>query len=97
VKAEKKERGIDDSGAIDWYESLEPTLLKVGAISLAPSTVADKSAGLAFHYSPYAVGPYAEGSYTVFVPWQIFKAHLSSLGLAIFGGDRPANPKAGSE
>lgn len=97
VKAEKKERGIEDSGDIDWYQGLEPTLLKVGAISLAPSTVTDKSAGLAFHYSPYAVGPYAEGSYTVFVPWETFKAHLSPQGLAIFGGDRPANTKHGSE
>lgn len=97
VKAEKKERGIDDSGAIDWYKEVKPTLLKVGAISLAPSTIAGKSAGLAFHYSPYAVGSYVEGSHTVFVSWETFKAHLSPLGLAIFGGDRPANTKPGSE
>ncbi len=93
VKAEKKARGIADSGGIDWYEGVAPALLKIGAISLAPSTVAGKSAGLAFHYSPYAVGPYAEGSYTVFVPWEAFKAHLSPQGLAIFGGDRPPDTK----
>jgi hypothetical protein len=90
VKAEKKERGIDDSGTIDWYKGVEPTLLKVGAVSLAPSTIADKSAGLKFHYSPYAVGPYAEGPYTVFVPWETFKAYLSPQGLAIFAGNQPS-------
>lgn len=93
VKTEKKERGIDDSGVIDWYKGIEPTLLKVGAVSLAPSTIADKSAGLDFHYPPYAVGPYAEGSYTVFVPWEAFKAYLSSQGLAVFAGKRPPDAK----
>jgi hypothetical protein len=95
VKAEKKERGIDDSGSIDWYKGIEPTLLKVGSVSLAPSTVAGKSAGLDFHYPPYAVGAYAEGSYVVFVPWDAFKAHLSPQGAAIFAGDKPSETKTG--
>jgi hypothetical protein len=68
---------------------VEPTLLKIGPISLAPSTDADKSSGLTFHYSPYAVGAYAEGPYTVFVPWTAFQSHLSPEGAAIFGGQRP--------
>jgi hypothetical protein len=93
VKAEKKARDIYDAGSIDWYKGIEPTLLKVGAVSLAPSTVADKSAGLDFHYPPYAVGPYAEGSYTVFVPWEAFKAYLSPQGVAIFAGDKPPETK----
>jgi hypothetical protein len=93
VKAEKKVRGIDDSDTIDWYKDVEPTLLKVGAVSLAPSTIADKSAGLEFHYSPYAVGPYAEGPYTVFVPWETFKAYLSPQGLAILAGNQPSDAK----
>jgi hypothetical protein len=93
VKAEKKARGVDDSGVIDWYKDVKPTLLKVGAISLAPSATAGKSSGLEFHYSPYAVGPYAEGPYTVFVPWETFKAHLSPQGLAIFAGKRPPGAK----
>ena len=97
VKAEKKERGIDDAGSIDWYKGIEPTLLKVGAVSLAPSTVADKSAGLDFHYPPYAVGPYAEGPYTVFVPWETFKAYLSPQGLAIFAGNKAPETKTGSK
>jgi len=88
VKAEKEARGIDDAGGIDWYKGIEPTLLKVGAVTLAASTESGKSSGLEFHYSPYAVGPYVEGSFVVFVPWQTFKAYLSPQGAAIFAGDR---------
>lgn len=95
VKAEKKARGVEDSG--DWQRSIEPKLLKIGAISLAPSTVAGKSAGLDFHYPPYAAGAYAEGSYVVLVPWETFKAHLSPEGAAIFAGQRPPEPKTDSK
>jgi len=72
-------------------DGAQPSLLKIGPISLAPSTEAGKSSGLTFHYSPYAVGAYAEGPYTVFVPWTAFEAHLSAQGAAIFGGQRPEN------
>ena len=97
VKAEKKARGIDDAGSIDWYKGIAPSLLKVGAVSLAPSTIAEKSAGLDFHYPPYAVGPYAEGSYTVFVPWEAFKAYLSPQGATIFAGHKPPETKTDSK
>ncbi len=97
VKAEKTARGVDDSGAIDWYNGIQPTLLKIGPVSLAPSTLPDKSAGLAFHYPPYAVGPYAEGSYSVFVPWETFKPYLSPQGLAIFAGNKPPETKTDSK
>ena len=70
-------------------DGIQPSLLKIGPISLAPSTEAGKSSGLTFHYSPYAVGAYAEGPYTVFVPWTAFQSHLSPEGAAIFGGQRP--------
>lgn len=70
-------------------DGVPPSLLKIGPISLAPSTEAGKSAGLTFHYSPYAVGAYAEGPYTVFVPWTAFQQYLSPQGAAIFGGQRP--------
>jgi hypothetical protein len=68
---------------------IEPSLLKIGPVTLAPSTEPGKSAGLTFHYSPYAVGAYAEGPYTVFVPWTAFRNYLSPQGLATFGGQRP--------
>lgn len=70
-------------------DGIKPSLLKIGPVTLAPSTEPGKSAGLTFHYSPYAVGAYAEGPYTVFVPWTAFRTRLSAEGAAIFGGERP--------
>jgi hypothetical protein len=90
LKAEKKARGIDDPDN-SWTSGVEPKLLRIGAVELAPSTEAGKSAGLVFNYSPYAVGSYAEGSYEAFVPWTALKPYLSQEGMAIFGGNRPAD------
>lgn len=95
VKAEKKARKVEDDGS--WQHGIEPKLLQIGAMSLAPSTIAGKSAGLDFHYSPYAVGSYAEGSYIVFVPWEAFKAHLSPQGTTIFAGNKPPETKTDSK
>jgi hypothetical protein len=53
-------------------------------LMLAPSTEADKSSGLTFHYPPCAVGPYAEGQYIAFVPWESLKPHLTPEGFEDF-------------
>jgi uncharacterized protein YndB with AHSA1/START domain len=89
LKAEKKKRGVEQTADIDWYKSVEPKLLRIGAVTLVPSTEADKSSGLTFHYPPYAVGPYVEGGYVAFVPWEKLKPYLTPEGAAIFGGARP--------
>jgi hypothetical protein len=89
LKAEKKKRKIEDQPGIDWFQNIEPSLLKIGPVVLAPSTEAGKSSGLTFNYAPYAVGPYAEGFYRAFVPWQSFGQYLSPEGIAIFAGERP--------
>jgi len=88
LEAEKKKRGAEgtDQSAI---EAIEPKLLKIGPVSLAPSTEQGKSSGLTFHYSPYAVGSYAEGEYIAFVPWETLKPYLTPEGARIFGGARP--------
>jgi hypothetical protein len=70
-------------------DGIKPRLLELGPVTLVPSTEAGKSSGLTFHYSPYAVGPYVEGPYTVFVSWTAFKQFLSPQGVALFGGERP--------
>ncbi|HVV40236.1 MAG TPA: RsiV family protein [Nitrobacter sp.] len=91
LKTEKKKRGVDEAAeGTDWYKDLKPDLLKIGAVTLTPSTEAGKSAGLSFHYPPYAVGPYAEGQYVAFLPWRSLKPYLSAEGDRIFGGARPA-------
>ncbi|WP_035966751.1 RsiV family protein [Bradyrhizobium sp. YR681] len=89
LKAEKKKRDTSETATDEWFKSVEPSLLKIGAVTLAPSTEAGKSSGLTFHYPPYAVGPYAEGEYVAFVPWETLKPYLTSEGTRIFGGARP--------
>ena len=86
---EKKKRDSSETATAEWFKGVEPKLLKIGAVTLAPSTEAGKSSGLAFHYPPYAVGPYAEGEYVAFVPWEALKPYLSPEGQRIFDGSRP--------
>ena len=89
LNLEKKKRDANDTATAEWYKGVEPKLLKIGAVTLAPSTEAGKSSGLTFHYPPYAVGPYAEGEYVAFVPWETLKPYLTPEGTKIFGGARP--------
>jgi hypothetical protein len=89
LNVEKKKRDASETATAEWYRDLKPTLLKIGAVTLAPSTVSGKSSGLTFHYPPYAIGPYAEGEYVAFVPWETLKPYLTPEGTKIFGGARP--------
>ncbi len=89
LKVEKKKRDSSETATAEWFKDLQPKLLKIGAVTLAPSTEAGKSSGLTFHYPPYAVGPYVEGEYVAFVPWETLKPYLSAEGARIFGGSRP--------
>ena len=67
-------------------EGIKPKILGLGPLTLAPSTETGKS-------SPYGVGPYVEGPYTVFVQWTKFQQYLSPQGAALFGGERPKDDK----
>lgn len=95
LNAEKKKRDAGDTATAEWYKGLEPKLLKIGAVTLAPSTISGKSSGLTFHYPPYAVGPYAEGEYVAFVPWATLQPYLTPVGTTIFGGARPKGDEDG--
>jgi Protein of unknown function (DUF3298) len=97
LNIEKKKRDATETATAEWYKSLEPKLLKIGAVTLAPSTETDKSSGLTFHYPPYAVGPYAEGEYVAYVPWETLKPYLTPEGLKIFGGARPKGDDDGPQ
>ncbi len=89
LKAEKEKRGTSETATDEWFKEVAPSLLKIGAVTLAPATEAGKSSGLTFHYPPYAVGSYAEGGYVAFVPWETLKPYLTAEGTRIFGGTRP--------
>lgn len=99
LAVEKKARDIEvaDPDTDHDLSAVKPKLLDIGALALAPSTAQGKSSGLLAHFSPYAVGPYVEGSYTVFVPWGSFQAYLSPEGIAIFGGERPKDDEKRDE
>jgi hypothetical protein len=89
LKTEKKRRDASETATAEWFKSLQPRLIGIGAVTLAPSTEAGRSSGLTFHYPPYAVGPYAEGEYAAFVSWETLKPYLTPEGARIFGGARP--------
>ncbi|MBR1127061.1 RsiV family protein [Bradyrhizobium iriomotense] len=89
LRDEKKKRDTSETATDEWFKGVEPSLLRIGAVTLAPSTEAGKSSGLTFHYPPYAVGPYAEGEYVAFVPWETLKPYLTAEGARVFGGARP--------
>jgi Protein of unknown function (DUF3298) len=89
LRVEKKKRETSETATDEWFKGVEPSLLKIGAVTLAPSTEAGKSSGLSFHYPPYAVGPYAEGEYVAFVPWEALKPFLTAEGARIFAGALP--------
>jgi hypothetical protein len=97
LNTEKNKRDSSETATAEWYKGLEPKLLKIGAVTLAPSTVSGKSSGLTFHYPPYAVGPYAEGEYVAFVPWQTLESCLTPEGMKIFGGARPRSDDDGTQ
>jgi Protein of unknown function (DUF3298) len=89
LTVEKKKRDSESTPTDEWLKGVEPKLTRIGAVALAPSTEAGKTSGFIFYFPPYAVGPYAEGQYAAFVPWETLKPYLAPEGLRIFGGARP--------
>jgi len=91
LAAEKKSRDIEvkDPDTDEALSAVKPSLTNIGGVALAPSSEAGKSSGLICYFSPYAVGAYVEGDYTVFIPWTAFKDTLSAEGAALFSGERP--------
>lgn len=59
------------------------------AYALAPSNEAGKFGGLYVYYDPYAVGSYAEGSYTLTIQQQVFAEDMKPEFKALFGGTAP--------
>jgi hypothetical protein len=97
LSIEKKKRDSSETATAEWYKDLEPKLLKIGAVTLAPSSESGKSSGLTFHYPPYVVGPYVEGEYVAFVSWETLKPYLTPEGAKIFGGARPKGDGDGTQ
>jgi len=90
LAAAKKAR----TGHVDYTGDFTacPPLKGLEAV-LAPSTTAGKAGGLTVLFSPYMVGPYAEGTYEIAVPLAAFRAALAPLYAGEFDG-APAPAKA---
>lgn len=87
---EKKKRDVPiDEETERWLEPIKADFSTLGAPSLAPSNAAGRASGITFHFSPYGVGPYAEGSYTAFVPFSSLAPYLTDEAKKIFGGEWP--------
>jgi hypothetical protein len=66
--------------------------LEEAKVGLAPSTESNKFAGMFVYYDAYAVGPYAEGSYALALPHEIFVEDLRPEYKALFGGKLAGEP-----
>ncbi|RDV02198.1 RsiV family protein [Undibacter mobilis] len=99
LAVEKKARDIEvaNPDTDQWISAVKPKITDIGGIALAPSTEAGRSSGFVVYFSPYAVGPYAEGEFIVFIPYTAFQSALSPAGLALFGGTRPKSDEAFDE
>lgn len=76
-----------------WLGDLTASAESFGAFTLAPSTEAERSGGLIFHFDPYAVGAYAEGDYRVLVPQSVFRAYLTAEWAGVFAGEPDVSPE----
>lgn len=66
--------------------------LEEAKIALAPSTEANKFGGLFVYYDAYAVGSYAEGSYSLALPHEVFAEDLRPEYRTMFGGKVAGEP-----
>lgn len=89
LAAEKKKRDVPFDLGDMWFKDWKPDFESFGQPSLAPSTEAGKASGVTFHFSPYEVGPYAEGDYVAFVPASALMPLLTPEAQKLFGGKRP--------
>lgn len=92
LAAARRKEGLDVAAdpATDYgLKNVEAKIDKLGAPSLAPSTVPGKASGLTFHFSPYAVAGFAAGVQVAFVPAQAIVPLLKPGLRPLFGGDRP--------
>lgn len=76
-----------------WQEDARKTLAlptpsdMASVVTLVPSTEPGKAGGLAFHFAPYELGPYAMGTFSFTVPQEVFRPHLTIEATGLFGGD----------
>jgi Protein of unknown function (DUF3298) len=69
-----------------WLAPLAPEVDAFPGFTLMANQSGEAAGGLMFHFEPYEVGSYAEGSYDVPVPLSVFDAYLTEDWAAVFDG-----------
>lgn len=69
-----------------WLASLAADAGAFPGFTLIPNQAGDAAAGLMFHFEPYVVGSYVEGSYSVPVPLSVFADFLGPDWSDVFDG-----------
>ncbi len=100
LMAQKRERmgdGLSDDEY--WREDIiyatAPDAENFALFTLVPSGDPERAGGIELHYAPYAVGPYAQGSFHVVIPQAEFAAYVAPDFAGLFSG-APA-PGAGTQ
>ncbi len=76
---------FDPEGDV-FLADVRPSTDFLSMFTAEPSTEPGKIGGLTFHFAPYIVGPYAEGTFTVTVGQSVFADHLEDAYTDDFGG-----------
>lgn len=86
-KALKAKHGEDyETWKNDVVAATVPDVTVLQNFTLEPSNNPGKVGGIAFHYSPYEVGPYAMGPVRVMIPQAVFAAGLKAEVKGLFVG-----------
>lgn len=79
------EEEFDPNGDV-FLADVRPSTDFLTMFTAEPSTDPGKIGGLTFHFAPYIVGPYAEGTFTVTVDQAVFADHLEEAYADDFAG-----------
>ncbi|WP_421789440.1 DUF3298 domain-containing protein [Hyphobacterium sp.] len=87
IKRDRLGEGFDERVEREtWLSSLAAEPGAFPDFSLLPNESGEAAAGLVFHFEPYEIGSYAEGSYDVPVPLAAFDSYLSESWRSVFAG-----------
>lgn len=89
IRQKIERMNMDPKGARtdQGLEELRASTDVLGTFTLMPSDQPGKIGGLVFHFAPYVLGSYAEGSYHLGVPAKAFRNYLAPKFKPLFGGE----------
>ncbi|WP_022698625.1 DUF3298 and DUF4163 domain-containing protein [Euryhalocaulis caribicus] len=80
-----------------WMDAIKdataPEVSSFDLMTLVPSTEDGKAGGIKLYYPPYAVGPYAEGSYEIVLPQADIAQYIAPAYRDLFAGGPAPDPQ----